>query len=341
MTTSHARRLRKIGFALALAGAFGVAFEEIGRYRDRHRYERIGTLVKVGGRALNISCLGQGSPTVVFDTYGHQSGYSWLAVQREVARFTQACWYDRAGYGWSELGPSPRTFQSVASDLHALLGQAGVAFPIVLIGAGDAASHIRVYYGDYPVDVAGIVMLDANDVDDPKLEVPDSERGGFQRYFGAWASDARKAACGLRPLLGRTGIIRFAALFGEPRRTNSFGLTAEQQAELDDLSDNATTQQASEACSRDESMKQVLAAGRLGSVPLVVVVPNTDRRPVSDSPASTYAAWNKNRVEETPKTLAGLSTRGRVVLLESELTTDAIVHTILDVLQMEQGSPAE
>ncbi len=146
------------------------------------------------------------SPTVVFDTYGHQSGYSWVAVQSAVAKYTRACWYDCAGYGWSELGPSPRTFQSVASDLHALLRAAGIPSPVVLVGAGDAASHIRVYSGSYPTEVGGIVMLDANDVDDPTLETPDSEKGGFQKHFGTWAPGACRAACSARPFLGRMGL---------------------------------------------------------------------------------------------------------------------------------------
>lgn len=337
MTGVPANRLRRLGLVLALIAVLGIGFEEIGRHRDRCRYEQIGKSVNVGGRTLNISCLGQGSPTVVFDTYGHQSGYSWIAVQKEVAKYTRACWYDRAGYGWSELGPTPRTFQSVASDLHALLRGAGIPPPIVLVGSGDAASHIRVYYSNYQTEVGGIVMLDANDVDDPKLEIPESEKGGFQRYFGTWASGARRAACRLRPLLGRVGVIRFANLFSKPRSTNSVGLTAGQRAELDELSDNATTQQASEACAREESMKQVRAAGGLDSVPLLVMVSNA-ARPTGDSQVSTVAAWDKNRIERVPKTMAGLSSRGRVVLVNGEFQIDAIVRAIRYVLVADKVS---
>jgi hypothetical protein len=337
MTNLPPKRLKQIGLAVALIGLMGLVYEEIGRHRDRRRHEQIGRLVDVGGRTMNISCLGQGSPTVVFDTYGHQSGYSWIAVQSEVAKYTRACWYDRAGYGWSELGSAPRTFQSVASDLHVLLREAGVPSPIVLVGAGDAASHIRVFHGSFPTEVGGVVMLDANDVDDPKLEIPDSEKGGFQRSFGSWAARARGAACWMRPFLGRVGVIRVANLFGKSRGTNSFGLTAEQQVELDDLSDNATTQQASEACAREESMEQVRAAGSLRSVPLIVVVSNAGR-PMSDSQDATEVAWNKARTYSVPNALAGLSTRGRVVLIDGDLKTDAIVRSILDVLRTDQGS---
>jgi hypothetical protein len=331
------RRLKQVVAVVVILGLAGSVFEQIGRYRDRSRFKQIGSSVNIGGRTLNLSCLGQGSPTVVFDTYGHQSGYSWVAVQSAVAKYTRACWYDRAGYGWSELGSSPRTFQSVASDLHALLREAGIPSPIVLVGSGDAVSHIRVYSGSYPTEVGGIVMLDANDVDDPTLEIPDSEKGGFQRHFGTWAPGARRAACWARPFLGRVGIIRFANLFGKPRSTNSFGLTPEQQAELDHLSDNATTQQATELCAREESMRQVRAAGGLRSVPLVVIVSNTGR-PGSTHQDLNEVAEEKNRIDKVPNALAGLSTNGCVVLIEGDLKSEAIVRSILDVLRTDKGS---
>ena len=164
--------------------------------------------MSVGERTMNISCLGQGSPTVVFDTSGHQSGYAWIAVQSEIAKYTRACWYDRAGYGWSELGPAPRTFQAVASDLHVLLREAGVPSPIVLVGSRDVASHIRVYHASYPTEVGGVVMLDANDVDDPNLEIPDSAKGASQRHFGSWAPRVRGAACWMRPFQGHYSICK-------------------------------------------------------------------------------------------------------------------------------------
>jgi hypothetical protein len=179
-------------------------------------------------------------------------------------------------------------------------------------------------------------MLDANDVDDPTLEIPDSEKGGFQRHFGTWAPGARRTACWARPFLGRVGIVRFANLFGRPRSTNSFGLTPEQQAELDHLSDNATTQQATELCAREESMRQVRAAGGLRSVPLVVIVSNTGR-PGSTHQDRTEVAEEKNRIDKVPNALAGLSTKGRVVFIEGDLKSEGIVRSILDVLQTDQG----
>ena len=84
-------------------------------------------------------------------------------------------------------------------------------------------------------------------------------------------------------------------------------------------------------------MKQVRAAGGLRSVPLVVIVSNTDRSG-STSQDLTEVAEEKNRVDKVPNTLAGLSTNGRVVFIEGDLKSEAIVRSILDVLRTDQGS---
>jgi hypothetical protein len=313
---------------LVIAGA---AFERIGRHQDRRRYEQIGRSVDIGGRTLNIYCSGQGGPSVVFDTFGHMSGYSWGAVQREAAKHTRACWYDRAGYGWSDPAPMPRTFQSVASDLHALLRAADIPPPFVLVGAGDAASHIRVYHGMYTGEVAGVVLANANDVDDPRIEIPESAKGGFAKAFGSWAPRVRQAACGMYPVLARAGVMRLASVFGNPRRTDSVGLTSDQQTELDFLSDNPTAQQASELCAREESMRQVREAGGLGNLPLVVLA-SAARRRSAHAQSSVADAWNRYQIDEVPPALARLSSRGRVVLVDSDLTESMIVRAILDVI---------
>ena len=70
------RRLKRVAAVVVILGLAGSVFEQIGRYQDRRRFKQIGRSVNIGGRTLNLSCLGQGSRTVVFDTYGHQSGYS-------------------------------------------------------------------------------------------------------------------------------------------------------------------------------------------------------------------------------------------------------------------------
>src|SRR5690349_1711676 len=58
-------------------------------------------------------------------------GYSWVLIQRETGKLTRGCWYDRAGSGWSDLGPYPRTSAAQAGDLHALFEAANLSPPLI------------------------------------------------------------------------------------------------------------------------------------------------------------------------------------------------------------------
>ena len=72
-------------------------------------YARPGQLVDVGGFRLNLYCSGSGSPTVVFDSGYEDWAPAWSKVQPQIAKWTRACSYDRAGAGFSDPGPMPRT----------------------------------------------------------------------------------------------------------------------------------------------------------------------------------------------------------------------------------------
>ena len=313
----------QIGLGLLILIPAGVIFEKIGQRRDLHRYPQIGTSVDIGGRTLNIYCSGEGTPTVIFQTFGHASGYSWIGIQPEVAKFTRACWYDRAGYGWSEPGPMPATYQSVASDLHALLQAAAVPPPYVLIGANAAALHIRLYNSLYPHDVAGVVMINALDVDRPQAAVPDSAKGPWDRHFGSFAPRIRGTACLAFPAMAGVGLLRVAGLFQKgPRGTPAIAFPPEQQAELDELSDNPTAARGGEACDRDQGMEQVRDAGNFGNRPMVLLF----------SPDKGMGAdWNKAQMSEVQPRLAKLSSRGRLIIAD-EVTPAAIIGAVRDVM---------
>ena len=163
-------------FTVALVS--GLLFEQTERARDRQRFPQIGRSIDIGGRTLNLDCAGAGQPVVIlesganwslhsavydpktmFANGGPRPGYSWVLIQRALAAVTTVCWYDRAGSGWSDLGPYPRDSASQARDLHALLSAARVPSPYVLVGESSAALDTRVYAGFYPSEVAGLVLV--------------------------------------------------------------------------------------------------------------------------------------------------------------------------------------
>ena len=131
----------------------------------------IGKLVDIGSHTLHIHSSGIGSPTVVLEAGGMGWSLDWHLVQSEVARFTSVCSYDRAGFGWSESGPTPRTSQQIAKELHELLNQTDIETPIILVGASFGGHIVRLYAHTYPKDVAGMILLDARH-EDIDLEMP-------------------------------------------------------------------------------------------------------------------------------------------------------------------------
>lgn len=125
--------------------------------------------IDVGGYKLTLLARGQGTPTVVIEPgtglAAVESG-EWKAVCDEVAKKARVCLYDRAGLGTSDAAPMrPRTSRDIARDLHALLVNAKVPGPYVLVGHSIGGLNVRVFADMYPDDVAGVVLVDATHPD--------------------------------------------------------------------------------------------------------------------------------------------------------------------------------
>lgn len=301
----------------------GVLYEHAGERRDRKRYPQIGRSVDIGGRTLNIFCSGDGAPAVVFEGAGHTAGYAWSGIQGEIAKFTQACWYDRAGYGWSDPAPSPRTFKAIAKDLHELLHAAGVLPPYVLVGATAGAFHVRVYNGLYPSEVAGAVLIHADDPDVFAHE-PEYMKGSLASlppFFQLLGCNV------LRPAMLRLGLLR---LMGNPGAGRPFGLAnlpEPQRQELIFLSSNpATAQTEGEGCVLDESMAEVHAAGDFRDRLLYVLAGSTPFRPPGPQYAAATEALNQYWFHQLQPRLAALSTHGHLVVNEQAERPNSIVE---------------
>jgi pimeloyl-ACP methyl ester carboxylesterase len=125
----------------------------------------LGKLIDLGGRRLHINCTGTGNPTIVMEAGAGDFSFDWSLVQPKVARFARVCTYDRAGYAWSEAGPTPRTMQQIAYELHTGLKNAGIKSPYVLVGHSLGGLIVRIYASQYPKGVAGIVLVDSSHED--------------------------------------------------------------------------------------------------------------------------------------------------------------------------------
>ena len=117
-------------------------------------------LVDVGGRRLNLYCLGEGAPTVILESGLGSDVSSWRYVHSTLAKTTRVCAYDRAGYGFSDIGPEPRTAAAVTSDLAAMLHSAKIPPPYVLVGQSLGGLYVRLFADIHFSDVTGLVLLD-------------------------------------------------------------------------------------------------------------------------------------------------------------------------------------
>src|SRR5579864_5162019 len=294
------------GLSLAITGSL---YEMIGRWHDAKRFPQRGHLVQVGSIRMNIDCSGQGSPTVILESGLGGPSIDWLMVQPEVAKFSRVCSYDRAGYGRSDSGPQPRSSLQIARELKQLLQAAGEKGPYVLVGHSMGGYDLRVYTGQFPKDVVGMVFVDASH-EDQDLRAPESIR--------KWSQDDRKHP-GWKKLkyffqlhLGwaRLTADRDAPAFWPKafREEEEFLMlpTKHQFATIDEDQVFSTV-----------SAAQVRSSGNLGDRPLIVLTATRqDDVPPEVSPKDAQAdedLW----VHQLQPELAHLSTHGKQIVVES------------------------
>lgn len=168
---------RSVGAIPVLAVLWGVVYVRVAEWNDRRRFPQVGQSVRIGDRTLNLYCSGSGRPTVIFESGFGQPGYTWRVVQPKVAASKRACWYDRAGYGWSDRASGRRWSDSVATDLHRLLTAARVSPPYILVGHSLGGFHVRVFNARFPREVVGLVLVDPSNEDIGK-RIMDMPHGG-------------------------------------------------------------------------------------------------------------------------------------------------------------------
>ena len=326
--------LKLLALLIATALVAGIVYEQLGRRRDRARFPQIGRSVDIGGRTLNIFCSGAGAPPVIFESGGPGPGLEWAAFQPEVAKFTQACWYDRAGEGWSDSGPFPRTSVEIAGDLHQLLKRAGVLAPYVFAGASFGGLNSRVYGGLYPKEVAGMVLIDSAHEDELR-RAPKFYLGRTAPRF-LW-----------HPLqLAFEG----AAFAGLVRLTQSPAAQGKDPAQMTREEIIVALRQqpksfvgnVSAGIVLPESFAEASSVTRLGDFPLVVL---TAGEPLDFGDAELNkeaAAYQQVWIHEIQPKLVALSTHGRQIVVPNanhgSIPQELIVSSIREVV-MEARTP--
>lgn len=121
-----------------------------------------GNFYSVYGKQMHLYCSGSGSPTIIIEAGAGADWLGWQGVQPKLSQVTRVCTYDRAGHGWSQPRTGPRDAEAIARELHALLDQASVPRPLVLMGHSAGGLYVREYDREFPAEVAGVALIDSS-----------------------------------------------------------------------------------------------------------------------------------------------------------------------------------
>lgn len=328
------RRL-SIGFLtvlLLLSGGFWAA-GRVAQSSLSRQYPPLGQHIDVGGHRLHIHCIGESAPTVVFESGLNEFSVQWTGVQREVAKFARACAYDRAGLGWSDAGPLPRSGEAIVRELHQLLDRAGVKRPVVLVGHSFGGLLVRQYGHVHPGETIGVVLVDATH-EDYLVRIP-QVRPLVSRAAGQFRTLAWMRRLGLMAL--------------SPESIPARGLSGESLERYRAVL--ATTDFFESAAAETAAFESNLAAARampwvaLGDLPLVVLSRGrADPLPgLSEEDSRSFEQeWSKLQAQ-----LTQLSRRARSVtatrsghdihLTEPELVVEAVRSVINSGLTSRTG----
>jgi pimeloyl-ACP methyl ester carboxylesterase len=292
---ARALRLTALGLCglVVVALVAAAAVQSVLTSREGEAYPPPGRLVDVGGYRLHIK--GEGptevSPTVVLVSGATSLSVVWSLVQPEVARTMRVCSYDRAGLGWSDPGPSPRSAEAAARELHELLVRAAEERPYVLVGHSYGGIIVRKFFDLYPEDVAGLGFIDPWT---PSLSTPGELDGNIRRLYRL-------------SLLGRIGVSRFVPLF---RHEDVSEEESERYAAIRAWPTHLRASADELAWMEESSWDPALESQSFGDLPVVVLTENQ-----TDDRERRRFKWKEHRA------LADRSTRG------VHIVVDGMSHT--------------
>ncbi len=121
-----------------------------------------GRMIDIGTHHLHLYCMGENQPTVIIDSGLGGFSLEWMDIQQNLATQMRVCSYDRAGYGWSESGPAPRTTAQIVEELYWLLNMADERGPFILVGHSFGGYTMQRFAALYPELTAAVVLIDSS-----------------------------------------------------------------------------------------------------------------------------------------------------------------------------------
>jgi pimeloyl-ACP methyl ester carboxylesterase len=210
-----------------------------------------GILVDIGdGNRLHLRIWGERNdkPVLVLDVSAAQPSSIWAWIAQDLSTDYQVVAYDRPGMAWSAEVPG-RDARSAADALTAALAKVGIDGPFVVAGHSFGGLSARVFAADHLEELSGLILLDTT------YPVP----GGGAGFAAIYRAEALRGHSGELQLFPPDN---WYASLPDGEVAGAFAVTlwtSHRDATADEMD------------KWDATVSQVVAAGGLGDVPLLVV----------------------------------------------------------------------
>jgi pimeloyl-ACP methyl ester carboxylesterase len=297
-----------LAFVCAAYGWIGPARAEPGDGLAVSAARPPGTIIDVGTHRLHLYCRGRGAPTVLLEAGLGGFSLEWADLQQRLAEQVRVCAYDRAGYGWSDPGPLPRTARQIVSELIELLQRSAEPVPIVIAGHSFGGYVAQLLAKTRPDLVAGLVLLDSSHpLQHQRLPHPAG------KTVGDLGARSRLVSWALPP-----------PGYPEAFRTLAFHLMQQPWA---------VRAQRAELLDFEASAEQVRAAGAIASIPAIVVTRGArvwPRTPEGDRFEQSWARLQKDLAAAIPGAVQRIAPEaGHYVHLDAPALVERAIEDVV------------
>jgi pimeloyl-ACP methyl ester carboxylesterase len=307
----------------------GLVYEKIARSSALEEFPPPGRMVSVGTHKLHLDCRGtqkDGYPTIILESGMDPWGsISWTLVHDSLAKITKVCAYDKAGIGWSEIGPKPRVGETIADELHELLARSGEEGPFVIVAWSMGGPYVRIFAKKYFNEIAGIVLVDSTHPEQ------------FERLTPIEMQLPPEFIIKMVPWLRKVGIMR--NIMKEELTINA--LPDDKQEALYKVSAGSISTVINEYSNMTKSLEQDKELKTLGDLPLIVLgvgdpidasrIPNIDQETLNKE----HKMWLEMQSE-----LTQLSTRGELITVPESGHAihldkpDSVISAVVRILEI-------
>jgi pimeloyl-ACP methyl ester carboxylesterase len=120
------------------------------------------TSVDFKGALVDVSYIGKGSPTVLFEPGLNENYTTFNLIQEEISKLTGTFTYNRISIAYSENKNKTRSSLGQVQDLHNLLSKLKIKPPYIIVAHSIAGYNARLFAEKYPGEIKGILFIDCS-----------------------------------------------------------------------------------------------------------------------------------------------------------------------------------